>query len=91
MDRPIIRQKNGLITQTRRNQDKDKNIQPHQTKRAGRHFLLDLLSPLTPYQNCLRKLIFFPDHFDFDFSLKMRFCNSKSKQQGLLLHVEMFF
>jgi hypothetical protein len=53
VDRPIIRQKNGLITQTRINQDKDKNIQPHQTKRAGRHFLLDLLSPLTPYQNCL--------------------------------------
>ena len=70
MDRPVIREKNGLTTQTRRNQDKDKNIQTHETKRAGRHLLLDLFSPLTPYQNCLRKLTFFPDHFDFDFLLK---------------------
>ena len=70
MDRPIIRQKNGLTTQTGRNQDKDKNIQPHETKRTGRGFLLDIFSPLTPLQNCLRKLTFFPDHFDFDFLLE---------------------
>ena len=73
MDRPIIRQKNGLTTQTGRNQDKDKNIQPHETKRAGRHIFLDPLSILTPYQNCLRKLTFFPNHFDFDILLKSDF------------------
>jgi hypothetical protein len=67
VDRPIIRQKNGLTTQAGRNQDEDKIIQPHETKRAGRHIFFDPLNILTPYQNCLRKLTFFPDHFDFDF------------------------
>jgi hypothetical protein len=62
VDRPIIRQKNGLTTLAGKNQNKDKIIQPPETKKAGRHIFLDppnLQHILTPYQKISRKFSFF--------------------------------
>ena len=86
MDRPIIRQKNGLTTQVGRNQDEDKVIQPNENKKTGRHIFLDpfnIQHILTPYQTNSRKFTFFLVILIVNFSYNQIFI---SKLQDFTTH-----